>query len=361
MLLEETVVGTTSSGTSETISLPNGASVSLNGNYIKEDGTEYSGSVSVIMHHLDPADENMQNQMPGMLYAANSENEERMLQTFGMLAVELRGTNGEDLNLATGSTAEIKVPLDASLIANAPSTIPLWYFDEVNGYWIEDGEATLIGNAYIGTVSHFSFWNCDIPAEAINLCIEIKDFEGKPISDVTICIISDFFGEECSTTNENGIVCGLVPINEVLDIIITCNGSEIYQSNIGPFTEDESISICLDPNYSEFTRNITAVVEDCDGNLVENGYFAINNNNGSKTITPFEDGIVDITIFNCCSDGTLSIEIFDADTLQSTGKLYTLCESNSNNLGILKTCNSIEEFIQFTIDGNHTLITGKHN
>ena len=51
-LLEETIVGTTSSGTSETIALGNGASVALEGDYKKADGSSYSGSVNVIMHHI---------------------------------------------------------------------------------------------------------------------------------------------------------------------------------------------------------------------------------------------------------------------------------------------------------------------
>ena len=144
MMLPETIAGSTASGTQETIALANGASVALEGDYIKADGTNYTGNVNVIMHHLDPVDENMQDQMPGMLYAANAQNEEVMLQTFGMLAVELRGSGGEDLNIAEGSSAEIRMPLDASLLNDAPATIPLWYFDEVNGYWIEDGQATLV-------------------------------------------------------------------------------------------------------------------------------------------------------------------------------------------------------------------------
>lgn len=71
-MLAETSAGTTTSGTQETISLQNGASVALEGDYIKPDGSSYSRSVNVIMHHLDPADDNMQDQMPGMLYAANA-------------------------------------------------------------------------------------------------------------------------------------------------------------------------------------------------------------------------------------------------------------------------------------------------
>jgi len=55
MMLAEAVVGSNSSGTQQTIALANGASVSLEGDYIKEDGSSYSGNVNVIMHHLDPA------------------------------------------------------------------------------------------------------------------------------------------------------------------------------------------------------------------------------------------------------------------------------------------------------------------
>ena len=145
MLLEKNTTATVNSGSAETVSLANGAAVDLAGNYQDSEGNDYSGSVKVSMHHLNPYDEDMFNQMPGMLYAANTENEERMLQTFGMLAVELEGANGESLNLAEGSTATIHVPLSAELLAQAPATIPLWHFDEEKGYWVEDGEATLQG------------------------------------------------------------------------------------------------------------------------------------------------------------------------------------------------------------------------
>ena len=98
MMLEETVVGTISSGSTSTVTIDGGSSVSFDGNFIKEDGSAYEGSVDVIMHHLDPTDEDMSMQMPGMLYAENENGAERMLQTLGMLAVELRGSGGEGLS-----------------------------------------------------------------------------------------------------------------------------------------------------------------------------------------------------------------------------------------------------------------------
>ena len=94
MLLPETITETISSGTPQTVSLANGASVSLPGEYIRSSGENYSGNVHVILHFLNPTEEDMTLQMPGMLLAQNLQNEARMLKTLGMLAVELRSEAG---------------------------------------------------------------------------------------------------------------------------------------------------------------------------------------------------------------------------------------------------------------------------
>ena len=365
MLLEETVVGTTSSGTAETISLPNGASVSLNGNYIKEDGTEYSGSVNVIMHHLDPADENMQNQMPGMLYAANSENEERMLQTFGMLAVELRGSNGEDLNLATGSTAEIKVPLDASLIADAPSTIPLWYFDETNGYWIEDGEATLIGNAYIGTVSHFSFWTCSVyPIEHYILSVNITDQNSNPLNHLKISLSGENFGTRTEFTNENGFANGLIPANEDLTINIfnefSCDGNSIYYDLIGSFNQDSTLSITIPNTNNIISENINGSFQDCNESNIDNGYIFITH--GSKIFTDLlVNSTFDTNLLRCTDDLIFKVEAIDYESFDTTGEISYSFTTPSTYLGNISSCNDIQEFVSYKIDNTVAFIPYGNN
>ena len=194
MLLPQTVTETVSSGTDATVSLSNGAAVNLSGSYSNSDGSDYTGNVQVTLHLLNPTDEDMQQQMPGMLLAENLQNEARMLETLGMLAVELRSETGETLNLSEGTTATLTVPLDPETLAGAPNEIPLWYFDEDNGYWIEEGSATLQGTNYVGTVSHFSFWNCDIPTEYVNICLNISDANNTPLSNIRVKIESEFNG-----------------------------------------------------------------------------------------------------------------------------------------------------------------------
>ena len=352
MMLPETIAGSTSSGTQETIALANGASVALEGDYIKADGSSYSGNVNVILHHLDPADENMQDQMPGMLYAANAQNEERMLQTFGMLAVELRGSGGEDLNIAEGSSAEIKVPLDASLLSDAPATIPLWYFDEANGYWIEDGQATLVGNEYVGTVSHFSFWNCDIPAEAVNLCIKVINSNENNLTNLRIDITSATYGTRSGYTNGNGEVCGLVPSNETLEINIynnLCGQSAIYSDTIGPFTADSDISITISDNPDIISETVTGIFNDCNGNPVTNGYVDLRYGEQSFTET-VTDGDFEINLIRCNTDDTFRIQAYDYINVQETDSLYYTFTTPLTNLGSIQSCNSIEEFITYQVD-----------
>ena len=105
-----------------------------------------------------------------MLLGQNTGGEANLLETFGMLTVELTGSNNEKLQITSDS--ELKFPIANEQLSTAPNTIPLWYFDEENGYWIEDGEATKVGNQYVGTVSHFTPWNVDIPLPNENIIFE---------------------------------------------------------------------------------------------------------------------------------------------------------------------------------------------
>lgn len=360
MLLEETVAGSTTSGTEKTIAIANGASVSLKGDYIKPDGTPYSGDLDVIVHHLDPTDTNVALQMPGMLYAENEANQERMLQTLGMLAVELRGTAGEDLNLAENSSAEIKIPVDPSLMAIAPSTIPLWYFDEAKGYWIEEGEATLVGSNYIGTVKHFSFWNCDIPAEAINLCVTVINENETAFANTRVTITSNTFGTRGGYTNELGEVCGLVPSGETLEINVydfaICGSNVIYTSTIGPYNADDSITVVVQETSDIINETVFGTFADCNETLITNGYVVLTYGDQTfyDTVT---DGAFEINMLRCSSSDSFSIEAVDTDNLQTTGAInYTFDATTETNLGNLLACNTVTEFIQYTVDDTDELL-----
>ena len=352
MLLEQNAVGTTNSGEVKTIA-SNGASVTLNGAYVKEDGSNYSGAVKVHLHHLNPIDENMSNQMPGMLYAENSDGEERMLQTLGMLSVELKGSAGEDLNISTGSSAEITIPLDPSLLPIAPSTIPLWYFDEENGYWKEEGEAVLTGTNYVGTVTHFSFWNCDIPAEAVRFNVSVTDDADVPLVFSHVTITSNTFGTRGGFTNEDGVVNGLIPSNEVLVLEVfdadVCGTNPIYTESIGPFSNDASLEISVRSNVDIISETIKGNFTKCDDTTVSKGYVIVSYGN-DRYINTVTDGNFEVQLLRCTTETTFSIKGYDYESFQGTGEINYTFSTPTTNLGTLISCNSIKNFISYQID-----------
>jgi hypothetical protein len=133
-----------------------------------------------------------------------------------MLAVELSGSNGEKLQLASGKSATLTFPITAVQQADAPMTIPLWYFDQATGMWKEEGNAKRRGNTYVGVVTHFSFWNVDVPYPLIEFSATFTDQRKQPLSGLKVIIKGKI--DTCGITGSgftdaSGMVKGKIPAN----------------------------------------------------------------------------------------------------------------------------------------------------
>jgi protocatechuate 3,4-dioxygenase beta subunit len=356
MLLDENIVGTVPSGADGEVNLPNGTTVKFDGAFKDENGNAYTGNVTVMMQHLDPSDDEITLKMPGMLYAQDSDNNEKVLETYGMINVELRGSGGEKLNIADGHTATIELPVDPAQ-TNAPNSIPLWHFDEEKGYWIEDGTADLIGGKYIGQVSHFSWWNCDAPFPTVNLCMTIEDTNGNPVYGVVVELwMSNATYPRTGWSNGNGEICGLIPANETLtmEIIDPC-GAPISTSTIGPFSADTNLGVITIPAAQ--TVVVTGTLLDCNNNPVTDGYVVLesgsyaNNNyiNLSYTVT---NGSFTFTTFPCNTLTSFTLEGIDNTGFQTTGEVSYTFTPPTTNIGNLIACSTIDEYITYQIDND---------
>lgn len=351
-LLSGTIVGTVNSGASGSVSLGNGSKVTFDGNFKTETGQPYSGVVSVIMKHLDPSDPSTVDKMPGMLLAANSSGEERVLETFGMMNIELRGAASQKLQLST--TAQIEMPISTSQLASAPATIPLWHFDETLGYWKEEGAATKQGTKYVGTVSHFSWWNCDAQFPTIRLCVTVVNSNGVPLANVKVGIrrASNSYTVN-GFTNSQGQVCGLVPANETLTMVVfdSC-GNAVSTTSIGPFSADTTLPNLVISNSSIQSTLVQGNLLKCDGTNVTNGYVLMRygNQNLMSTVT---NGAFSFTMLVCsATDTAFRLEGFDYDNLQTTNPINFTFTTPITNVGNITACNSISEFISYRIDSN---------
>ncbi len=356
MLLDENIVGTVQSGSNGEVNLPNGAKVAFDGSFKDANGNAYSGSVTVMMQHLDPSDPEITLKMPGSLYAQNADNNERILETYGMLNVELRGSGGEILNIADGHTATIELPVDPAQ-TNAPNTISLWHFDQEKGYWIEDGSADLIGGKYIGQVSHFSWWNCDAQFPTVNLCMTIEDSNGNPVYGVKVELWrANATYPRVGWSNGNGEICGLIPANETLtmEIIDPC-GNPVSTSNIGPFSADTNLGVITIPALQTVT--ITGTLLDCNNNPVTDGYVILESGSYvnqdyiymSYTVT---NGTFSFTTLACNSLGNFTLEGIDNTGFQTTGVVSYTFTSPITNIGNLIACNGTPEYITYQIDND---------
>jgi len=182
--LDETTVQILMRPVEETISITNiedeqiitgeklGSQISLPTNaLINADGDVAEGNVTLQLTPWDVQNTDI-TAMLGNGQAINDNNENVELISAGMISIDFSDSDGNHLQLASGTTADIQMDLTQTSINNqtlsAGDTIPLWHFDETKGLWIEEGEGTVItsdtsstGLAISATVEHFSTWNWD--------------------------------------------------------------------------------------------------------------------------------------------------------------------------------------------------------
>ena len=356
MLLPQTPTKVISSGVSSEVSMNTGTKVIFDGFFQDLNGADYSGNVSVSMFHLKPSDSNLSSLMPGMLYAQDVANEPRVLETFGMLHVELRGANGQELQIADGHSARLILRIDENQMASAPSTIPLWHFDETVGYWKEEGTAVKQGSFYVGNVSHFSWWNCDAPFPTVTLCLNFVNADGLPLSNVRVDLTpTNSTYPRSGLSNEQGQICGLVPANQSLTMTIysnsVCGGTPYSSSTIGPFSANTTLPNIVINDSSILSTTVQGTLLKCDGTNATNGYVLMKYGDITSTAL-VTNGAFNFTTVYCATNTSFTLEGFNFEDLQTTGTINYTFGTPTTAIGNLSSCNTISEFISYQVDSN---------
>lgn len=345
-----------------TITTAEGTSIIFKANSIKTaNGTLYTGEVQLATQWLDPTAESTFEQMPGDLQGVNTSNEEVALISYGMMAVELRGTNGEKLNIANGSKATLSMPVPASLLTDAPTTIPLWSFNETYGVWAEEGKAILQNGKYVGDVSHFSFWNCDYPLPYVQLEFQLVDENQNPLPNYIVIIKRSNGAVGYGYTDENGKDSGLVPANEsfTLEVINPFCDAVIYTQNIGPFSTDTDLNIIQVAGTNVNTQTITGQLVNCNAEPIENGV-AIIKYGGQTRYQYIDNGNFEAVLTAC--ESVTEIEIIGVDldnSVQSETINTTVIANGQIGLGQINVCDvQLENYIKLNVNGLEVIYLG---
>ncbi len=312
----------------------------------------YTGTVNVIGAYLDPTDPKLSLIMPGNLVGLTTTNEQKVLQTFGMIAVELEGSGGEKLNLATGKTATITMAIPASLQTSAPATIPLWFFDETKGLWKEEGSAAKQGNNYVGTVSHFSFWNCDVPNNFVNLKLSLKDQSGNPAIGYQVALKNTTNNSIAyGVTDAAGSVSGAVPPSVSIEMKVynKCN-SLVHTQTIGPFTTNTDLGLINITTPAPASITVSGTAVKCNSSPVTNGYTDVIID-GAIYRTSINNGNFSITIERC-SNATTTAQVIatDVQNLQQSSPSTLNVSAGNYSAGNISACGiSTQQYINYTI------------
>lgn len=356
-LVERQLSGLVSGSHGGQIDLGNGAVINFSENsFVDENNVSYEGDVSVYAHWFDPADSrSFSPSMPGDLRALDAEGQLAQLSTYGMMAVELYTDNGRELQLAENKKARLEFPIPNSLINAAPEVIETWSLNEQTVYWEEEDIASLVDGKYIAEVSHFSFWNCDVPFPLVNISGKIVDLNGSPLPGLRMCIIA-FNGSQTGYgwTDGSGGFRGKVPKNQelVLQIKDEC-GNVVFDQTIGPFSTDASfgeIQVNIQDKVTVSGRLV------CNGMGISSGYARINLNNLLFYIADVDaDGFFTLPILEC-QLSQLTIQGFDLENARVSDEIAFNVTGPELDAGEIEVCEQLEEYIIYKIDGSQELL-----
>lgn len=354
MLLLEPVVKRIESGIGGEVSFEDNVKIDFPENaFVTADGNRYDGTIEISAVYINPRDDNFGMMSPGDFRAFNADSELRTLRSLGMAGVELRGANNELLQLDADALADlyIKVPEGTSI-----DEVPLWHLDEESGYWLEEGSAQRIGDFYVGAVSHFSWWNCDIPFSAVELSGTVVTENGDGIAGLPVEIIlaEEMWNLGTEYTGDAGIFKGWAPKDQNLTMRIRNECGEVfYEEPIGPFSEDTNLDA-----ITVFGQNIIEVcgqMLNCDADPVSNGYVFVQTEESTAYI-PIDDEGNFCSSINICDAFSFNIFGIDLDSdLQGVLTSYTVDDKATSNL-TLTTCDQVGSFYRFQIDNEPEVI-----
>jgi hypothetical protein len=358
-LLTKTAVGTLSATAGGVVNVPGGPSLNFPANAFTDgNGNAYNGTVQVFAQYLDPSDPMLGSFLPGNMTAEDLTGETVFLATYGMVGVEIETTGGQKLQIASDKSVELKMPIIASQQASAPSEIPLWHYDLVDGVWKEEGLAQKIGNEYVGHVKHFSFWNCDAPFPVIKVHGRVLDNTQLPLGYVTVCVTMLSTGAVgYAYTDINGYFCGLIPQNEALLMEIIrpgiC-GNTLYSQNIGPFSTETNLPDIILQNQAQFPSfELEGHLRDCAGQSISNGYLKFELSDGTPYfLFPDNDGDFVFNAILCNQQAvTGSLVGYDLTNFLESAPVNVSFPPYKVNIGDISICNSLTEYIRFSLDG----------
>jgi hypothetical protein len=267
----------------------------------RADGTVPAGNMSVALTPINPAADSAV--MPGD-FTTTTAGVAAPIESFGALNVQLTDSAGVALNLRTGQSATVRIPM-ASRNGTVPATIPLYYFDNATGRWLQEGTATLVGTGatayYEGTVTHFSTWNADQVYNTVRVLGCVATDAGVRVAGAQVVSDGvDYTGTSSTVTDANGNFSIAIRKDSIATLAGLSGGKLTNTLRVGGYSVDTTLPACLALGQAGagITMKLTwgALPSDLDSHLfTPSGTHVYYGSKGSLLAAPFANLDVDDT------------------------------------------------------------------
>jgi hypothetical protein len=270
-------------------------------------GAAYSGNVTVNFTSIDPTTAAGLGSFPGEFIGVASDGTASPLMSYGFAAITATGASGEALNLASGKTVTLTIPIPASMLAAAPSTMPLWHFNETTGVWEAAGTGTKSGSNYTGTMTSFSNWSFDFPFTPAYVTGRVTDcLTGAPVKGAFFCLMATGYGVCDIGIGDDGVFPDA-------NVYYTTSWKGLPVEPNAPYTmwaEKDGLKSTVQSKTSGASNSVTALGDICVYPLA--------------TTTTYG-----CTLVGCDGDGTFDLTVLSDGSISGSGVNTTLHESFS--------------------------------
>ncbi len=276
---------------------------------------------SIITANITPIDPAVDiDLIPGDMTTSSGAN----MSSYGAISIEIVDSDVNDLSLAVGEIATIRIPVSNKGTADLPDTTPLFYYDFTVGYWVQEGTATLVNNTYYqGVVSHFGTWNVGELYTTISVtgCVE----EGNSVRVPNALVKAEGFnysGTASALTDSSGNFTVNVQENSNALLLASTEYRVSNTINVSSGTSDQTLTDCLKLGEDQISARLTwgENPRDLDTHLVgPNSFHIYYVNQGSLSSSPFIQLDVDdvtsygpevLTMLNFPETGTYHYAIY---------------------------------------------------
>ena len=308
---------------------------------IRSNGSLYDGAVKASAYRLSPLDENVGAQMSGGLLGIDEKGRHRVLSTYGILSLELRGFDNQPLRLKSGALANLSLPVDDELKSKVEEGTKAWYFDFEDGLWHEKSETSFENGNFETTIDKLGNWNLSISDAVAQVCGRLVYENGLPAINYDVQIKNNGLLSRIGITDQEGYFCGKVPAGEslVMQVLHPVCKDILKEEPIGQF---ETLGTLGDIAIPAEDQYLSGQIE-CSGELSGNATIIIQSENHTSLFTPDETGVFHINKeeFLCGDISSFTIFAYDNET-ESLSQPISLSEDFSESIK-LEVCQSLCE------------------